>query len=80
LEILKEVRIGYLSKEEAAGAIAAEVPEVRALLDRYGPVMRKAFLVFLWAVFQILVAQHVAELRDDSATRADVERAVRRGC
>ncbi len=38
--------------------------------------MQTALIVFLWAVIQILLAQGLAELRDDSATKEEVREAV----
>jgi hypothetical protein len=75
-DILGQARAGDLAPEAAAEAIASEAPALNPLLERFGPKMRMALLALLWAVFQILLAQGVSELRDDSATREEVRRAV----
>jgi hypothetical protein len=74
--ILDSARHGGMTEDAAAEAIAAEAPVLVPLIARLQPMMRRAFIVFLWAVIQILIVQGVSELRDDSATRDDVRQAV----
>jgi hypothetical protein len=74
--VLDQVRTGDLPPADATEAIADEAPSLRPLLERFGPAMQRALIVFLLAVIQILAAQELAELRDDSATKQDVARAV----
>lgn len=74
--ILGQARAGEMPVETAAEAIAIEAPALKPLLDRFSPTMRGALIAFLWVVIQILLAQGVAELRDDSATKRDVQQAV----
>jgi hypothetical protein len=74
--ILKDAEAGRISADEAARAVAEQVPSVAPLLERYGQQMQRALFIFLLAVVQILAGQALAEARDDSATRDDVRRAV----
>lgn len=75
-EMLGELRHGDLSPDNILSAVAEEEPSLSPLLERVPPPMRRAFIVFLFALLQILVAQGLAELRDDAATRGDVQNAV----
>jgi hypothetical protein len=74
--ILEQAREGELSADAATDAVAEEAPELRPLLERYGPTMRTALVWLLLALVQVLIAQGLAELRDDSATREDVRKAM----
>jgi hypothetical protein len=74
--ILEQARAGEMSTDAAVEAVTNEAPSFKPLLDRYGPRMRKAFILFLLTVIQILIAQGLSELRDDSATKQDVKQAV----
>jgi hypothetical protein len=74
--ILEAARVGQISEKAAAQAVVDEAPSLAPLMERYEPNMRRALIVFLFALVQILLAQAVSEFRDDSATRQDVENAV----
>jgi hypothetical protein len=75
-ELARQARDGTLPTEVAARQIAEDSPEVASLLDRAPAAARKVLIWVLLAAIQILAAQAVAELRDQSATPADVERIV----
>jgi hypothetical protein len=66
------------SVQAVSEAVVDEAPELRPLLERYGPKMQAALLFLLALIVQTLIQQGVAELRDDSVTRGDVRRAVER--
>jgi len=74
--ILRQAQERHLSPEEATAAVAEEAPALKPLLDRYGPTMRAALLAFLWFVVAALIQQGVSELRDDCATKKEVQQAV----
>jgi hypothetical protein len=74
-EILDAGRSGAITDDEAAQAVAEVAPSLAPLVARFGPRMQKALLVFLWAVVQVLLTQALAEHRDHSATKQDVQRA-----
>ena len=74
--LLEAARSGAMPDEAAVQAVVAEAPSLAPLIERFRPVMGKALIFFLTMVIQIIVSQGVQELRDDSATRADVQRAV----
>ncbi|MFY9264050.1 MAG: hypothetical protein WAO61_01285 [Solirubrobacterales bacterium] len=74
--ILDDAKRGVISDEAAAAAVIAEAPSLQPLIARLQPKMQHALILFLWAVFQILASQVVAEHFDHSATKADVQQAV----
>ena len=74
--ILEEAHAGNLSADAAAEAVVREAPSLEPLVQRLAPAMQRAFFWFLLMVIQVLLAQGLAELRDDSATRQDVRDAV----
>ena len=74
--ILDRAREGRMDPEEAAAAVVKEAPELEPLIDRFRPKMGVALYAFLWFVFQILAAQVLAEVRDDSPSTSDVRQAV----
>jgi hypothetical protein len=74
--ILKGAQRGEMSDEAAAEAVAAEDPELARLIEALRPKMGKAVLGFILIVLQILGTQWLAEHRDHSATREDVQQAV----
>jgi hypothetical protein len=74
--ILEAAQEGRISVEAAEQAVEEEAPELASLLQRLRPRMGRALIVFLVAVLQILGGEVLAELRDNSATKADVEQAV----
>lgn len=65
-----------MSESQTIDAIERDAPSLRALVQHLPPRMRRFLIAFLLAVVQILLAQGIAELRDDSATHEDVRRAV----
>lgn len=74
-KILASVQAGEITFEEATEAIAAESPQFRQFFARYGPQMGTAIAAILLWMFTLLAAQAVAEHRDDSASREDVQQA-----
>jgi hypothetical protein len=74
--ILDAARAGEISDDEAAEAVAKEAPTLAPLLEQLRPKMGRAFVLFLFAVVQILLTQAIAEHRDHSATKEDVQNAV----
>jgi len=74
--ILESARSGEISEKEAAEAVAEEAPALVPLWEQLRPRMGRAFVVFLLAVVQILLTQAIAEHRDHSATKQDVQNAV----
>jgi len=80
LERLKEIvdaaQRGTLRGAEVTDAVAEAVPEAARWFAQMQALMGRAFLPFLFVVLQLLAAQLIAEARDDSATREDVERAI----
>ncbi len=75
-EILRTASEGGISEEDAAQAVAEEAPALAPLFDQFGPVMKKALIYFLLTVINLLAAQALAEHRDHSATKQDVQSAV----
>jgi hypothetical protein len=73
--ILEQAGRAEMPTEAAADAIADEAPALKRLFDRY-PKMGRALIKWLEIIVVILLAQGLAELRDDSATRHDVQQAV----
>lgn len=74
--ILERARTGEISEAAARQAVEDEAPAFRPIMERFGPRMRKAWVFLLLAIFNALIAQGIAELRDDAATRADLERTI----
>lgn len=74
--VLAEARSGERSDESAFEELRNASPALSALIDHFSPTMKKALIVFLWFVIQMLLSQGISELRDDSATRTDVQEAV----
>ena len=75
-DILERAESEHADSAQAIEAVIAEAPDLRPLVERYGPKMQKALIKFLLFLFTVLIAQGVSELRDDSATREDVRKAV----
>lgn len=75
-DVLRSAQSQGASSEAVGEAVLAEAPALRSLVERYAPRMRQAFVVFLLMVIELLLAQGIAELRDDSATREDVRKAI----
>ena len=71
-EILRAARAGAVSDEDAVQAIRDEDPRLASVLARGRSQMGTALI----ALLLIVVAQALAELRDDSATKQDVQDAV----
>ena len=76
--ILDQARSGDMTADAAAEAVTAEAPSLKPLFERFEPRMQRALIFFLATVIQVLLAQGIAELRDDSATKHDVQEAVER--
>jgi hypothetical protein len=77
-QIVDAARAGDISEEEATQAVIKEAPALAGLFNALGPRMGRALIVLLFAVIQILASQAVSELRDDSPSRADLEKAIAR--
>jgi hypothetical protein len=77
-DILEMARDGDISDDSAAQAVMEEAPVLAPLVRRFGPTMQRALVYLLLTIINILLAQGLSELRDDSATRQDVIDAVNR--
>ena len=75
-DLLNEARTGEASPSDVAQRLVEDMPALAGFLERYAPTMERALLFFLTTVITILLAQAVAESRDGSATKQDVERAL----
>ena len=76
--IAQQANDGAIPMEEAAARIAEEAPALGRALERVPFNVRKVFIWVLLQALVILTAQIVAESRDHSATRVDVEHAIQR--
>ncbi|MGI8712096.1 MAG: SEC-C metal-binding domain-containing protein [Solirubrobacteraceae bacterium] len=75
--LARQAQVGSLAQDEAVRQIARESPEIERLLQRVPKNLRKVLIWVLLQAIVVLAAQGVADLRDDSATPADVQRIVR---
>jgi hypothetical protein len=75
-QILDAARAREMSEDEAVEAIADVAPPLAPLIDRLRPRMGQAMWIFLSAVVGVLLQYGFSALTDDSATKADVRRAV----
>jgi hypothetical protein len=76
-ELARQTAAGTVSPEEAARQLSQDSPEVASLFDRAPAALRTALIRVLLTAIPIIAAQALAELRDHSASPADVERIVR---
>lgn len=76
-ELARQTAAGTLAPEEAARQISQDSPAVASFLDRVPAGLRSAFIWVLLTAISIFAAQALAESRDHSATRGDVERIIR---
>ena len=77
--VARLARDGTITSEEAADRLSDAVPAIGDALSRVPPRLRSAVLTVLWSVVMLLAGQALAESRDDSASPADVRRAVEQG-
>jgi hypothetical protein len=77
-ELARQTAVGTVSPEEAARELSQDSPEVASLLDRAPPALRTTLIWVLLTAISIIAAQALAELRDRSASPADVERIIRK--
>jgi hypothetical protein len=75
-DLALQTKDGTLQAEEAASHLAQDNPEVASLLARVPARARAFFITVLIAAITILATEALSELRDQSATPADVERIV----
>jgi len=77
-DLARQTTDGTLTAEEAARQIAQDSPEVASLLGRLPAAVKMIVIWVLLTAIQTIAQQAVTELRDHSATPADVERIVAR--
>jgi hypothetical protein len=70
--ILEQVKAGSLTEDEAA----EQAPELEPLFTKYGPVMRKALIAFLWFVFTTAVTIAATDRFSHAATPEQVQKIV----